>query len=42
MWMLEEAEWWFNLWTVRSNVKKEEECGRMQSMVVQLVECEKE
>jgi hypothetical protein len=22
-----DAEWWFNLWIVRRNEKKEEECG---------------
>ncbi len=34
--MVEDAEWWFNLWVVRRNrrnEKKEEECGwwRMKS-----------
>jgi hypothetical protein len=27
MWMVEDAEWWFNLWTVRRNEKKKEDCG---------------
>jgi hypothetical protein len=27
MWMVEDAEWWFNLWIVKRNEKKEEECG---------------
>ncbi len=33
MWMVEDAECWFNLLTVRKNEKKEDDCGwmRMQS-----------
>ncbi len=28
--MIEDAEWWFNMWTVRRNEEKEEECGRQR------------
>jgi hypothetical protein len=27
IWIVEDGEWWFNLWIVRRNEKKEEECG---------------
>jgi hypothetical protein len=40
IWIVEDAEWWFNLWIVRRNEKKEEECGCR--VVVQLVDCKKE
>jgi hypothetical protein len=31
--MVEDGKWWFNLWIVRRNEKKEEDCGwqRMES-----------
>ncbi len=42
IWIVENGEWWFNLWIVRSIEKKEEDVdGRGCRVVVQLVGCEK-
>jgi hypothetical protein len=41
MWIVEDAEWWFNLWTVRRNEIKDVD-SRGWRVVVQLVDCEKE
>jgi hypothetical protein len=38
-----DAEWWFNLWIVRRNEKKEDDVdGTGCRVVVQLVDCEKD
>jgi hypothetical protein len=43
MWMVEDADWWFNLLIVRRNENKEEEYGwKRMKRGGSLLDCEKE